>query len=121
MGTRSRRPRDRRPRRRLALTVWSIGTITTWAFAWLIYTEVFELGGPCVPGTPHGGRAHSEGWAGFIGLLLLMPVAILAVRWRRRLVLLFAAFVTAYASGLLALWTVSPAIWGPVRWTCGSL
>ena len=109
----------RRPRRWLALFVWSIVAITTWGLAWLIYIYMVELG-TCGLGTAHGGRAHSEGWAGFIGLLLLVPVAILAFRRRRMLVLLFATFVTAYAAGLLTLWAVSPAIWGQVRCTYGS-
>lgn len=106
--------------RRVALSVWSIGMISTWAFAWLIYVTVFEIN-TCLLGTAHGGRAQSEGWAGLIGFLLLLLVAILAFRWRRRLVLLFTAFLTAYVAALLVLWALSPAIWGSVRCTNGSL
>jgi hypothetical protein len=40
-------------------------------------------------------------------------------RGRRRLVALFAAFVVFYATGLIVLWVLSPAIWGSVHCTGG--
>ena len=109
-----------RPRRRLALSLWSSAVVVAWGLAWLFYAEIFDLD-TCFLGTAHGGRAHSEGWAGFGGFLLLLLAALLALRWRRRLVLLFAAFVTLYVAGLLALWAISPAVWGHVRCTYSPL
>jgi LPXTG-motif cell wall-anchored protein len=111
--------RPQRARRRLALWIWSITTVVTRAVAWVIYDGVFEIN-TCFLGTAHGGRAQSEGWAVFIGFLLMLLAAILAFRWRRRLLLLFAAFLTAYVACLIALWVVSPAIWGSVRCTFNS-
>ena len=86
----------------------------------MIYGAVVELG-TCVDilANPHGGRVHRIGWAGLLGFLLLLLAATLAFRWRRRLLPLFAAFVTIYVAGLFALWAVSHAIWGPVRCTGG--
>jgi LPXTG-motif cell wall-anchored protein len=69
----------------------------------------------CLFGTVRGGWATSEGWAGLIGLLLLAIAAFLAVRWRRRLLLLFAGYVAIYVLALVVLWYVSKAVWGPVR------
>ncbi len=47
-----------------------------------------------------------------MGFLLFLPVAIAALQWRRRLLLLLAAFLIAYAGGLVVLYKASPAIWG---------
>ena len=112
-----RTPQDRR---RLAFSLWSVATIAAWGVAWVIYAAVVELG-TCVDifANPHGGRVHSIGWAGFTGFLLMLLAVTLAFRWRRRLLLLFAAFVTVYAAGLFVLWAVSHAIWGPARCTGG--
>jgi hypothetical protein len=115
-------PGERRPqraRRTLALWLWSITTLAAWGIAWGTYVTAFEIN-TCFLGNAHGGRAHSDGWAGFIGFLLMLLAAIPAFRWRRRLVFLLAAFSTAYIVGLLVLWAVSPAIWGSVRCTYGS-
>jgi hypothetical protein len=108
--------RTQRARRRVALSLWSVTAIAVWAAAWWTYVGVLWIN-TCFLGTAHGGRARSLGWAGFIGFLLLLAAAFLAFRWRRRLLLVFAAFFTAYVAVLLALWAVSPAIWGSVRCT----
>jgi hypothetical protein len=62
----------------------------------------------------------SEDWAGYVGFALFLLAAILAFRWRRRLVLLSSAFLMVYVAGLVALWELSPAIWGPMPHGCGS-
>jgi hypothetical protein len=100
-----------RPPRRLALFFWSLGAIVVWFSAWVIYQGQAELGDGCFGGL-HGGRTRSEGWAALLGLLLFLVAAILALRWRRRLLLLLAAFATVYIACLLALWWLSPTIWG---------
>lgn len=105
--------RTRPARRRLALSIWSIATVAVGGVAWLSYQAAVEIH-TCYLYQP------SENWAGYIGLPLLLLAAILAFRWRRRLVLLCASFFMVYVAGLLALWELSPAIWGPMPHGCGS-
>ena len=112
--------RTPRTHRWLALSVWSITTLAAWAIACATYALVVDIN-VCLLGTAHGGRERSVGWAAFVGFLLLLPAAMLAFRLRRRLLLLLAAFLTAYIAGLIILWAVSPAIWGPGSCTGGSL
>jgi len=94
-----------------SMVIWSIAVVAVWGVAWLTYTAAAELTA-CGIGTAHG-DVHNEYWAGPIGLPLLVIAGGLAWRWRRRvrrLLPLFAAFVTLYIGGLLILWATSP--WG---------
>jgi hypothetical protein len=95
----------------VALSLWFVATIAIGVVACVSYVGVVEINS-CLLGTTHGGIAHSEAWAVLMGFLLFLPVAIAALQWRRRLLLLLAAFLIAYAGGLVVLYKVSPAIWG---------
>jgi hypothetical protein len=107
----------RRPPHRLALSFWLLGTIATGGVLWLFYGLTAELEAACF-GVLHGGRTAGESWAALPGLVLLLVAAILAFRWRRRLLLLFAAFASVYIAYLLAQWYwLSAAIWGHARCT----
>ena len=110
---------ERRPRRRLAPWICAIGVLTIWGVGWLTYTDIVELS-TCLLGHAHGGRIHSDGWAGGSGLLLVVLTVLLAFRWRRRLLPLAVCFLLVYVAGLVMLWEVSPAIWGPTACTGGS-
>jgi hypothetical protein len=107
-------------RRTLALATWTIAVLMIWGFGWLVYANVVEIN-TCLLGNSHGGRIHSDGWAGGTGLLLLMPAVLFAFRWRRRVLPLGVSFLLVYLAGLVLLWDVSPAIWGPTACTGGSL
>jgi predicted membrane protein len=110
---------ESRPRRRLALGIWAIAVLMIWGVGWLAYAGVVEIS-TCLLGDAHGGRVHSEGWAGGIGLLLLVLAVRFAFRGRRRLLLLGVSFLLAYVAGLVLLWEVSPVLWGPTACTGGS-
>jgi hypothetical protein len=93
------------------LAAWLIAVVAVWGVAWLIYSVAAELTA-CGIGTAHG-DVHNEYWAGSIGLPLILIAGGLAWCWRRRLrrlLPLFAVFVTLYIGGLLILWATSP--WG---------
>ncbi len=89
-----------------------------WGVGWLAYADVVEID-TCLLGDAHGGRIHSDGWAGGIGLLLLVLAALLAFRRRRRLLPLGVSFLLAYLAGLVLVWKMSRAIWGPTACTGG--
>lgn len=98
-------------RGKVALSLWLVATIAVGVVACVSYISVVEIN-TCFLGTTHKGIAHSEGWAVVMGLLLVLLAAIAALRWRRRLVLLLAAFLIAYVGGLVALYEASHLIWG---------
>ena len=103
-------------RGKVALSLWFVATVAIGVAACATYVFAVELN-DCFLGTMHGGIADSEGWAVLMGLLLFLVAAIAAVRWRRKLLLLLAAFLIAYAGGLVALYKAAPTIWGNVHCT----
>jgi hypothetical protein len=103
-------------RGKVALFLWFVSTVAVGVLAWVSYVEEIEFSN-CFLGRTYGGIAHSEGWAVLMGFLLLLLAAIAALRWRRRLPLLLAAFLIAYSGGLVALYKASPTIWGNVHCT----
>jgi hypothetical protein len=100
----------------VALSLWLVTTVAIGFIACVSYITVVEVN-TCLLGTLHNGIAHSEGWAVLMGLLLFLFAAIAALRWRRRLMLLLAAFVITYVGGLVALYDASHAIWGNFQCT----
>ena len=98
-------------RGKVALSLWFVATVAVGIVAFVSYISVVEIN-TCFLGTTHKGIVHSEGWAVLMGSFLFLPAAIAALRWRRRLLLLLAAFVIAYAGGLVVLYKASHAIWG---------
>jgi hypothetical protein len=73
------------------LSLWLLATVAIGVIACVSYVSVVEIN-TCLLGTTHNGIAHSEGWAVVMGLLLVLLAAIAALRWRRRLLLILAAF-----------------------------
>jgi hypothetical protein len=98
-------------RGKVALSLWFAAMVAIGVVACVTYVEAVEFK-DCFLGRTHGGIARSEGWAVLMGFLLFLLTAVAAVRWRGRLLLLLAAFLIAYASGLVVLYKASPAIWG---------
>jgi len=105
-----------RRRGKVALSLWFVAMAAIGVVACATYVFAVELN-DCFLGTMHGGIADSEGWAVLMGFLLFLVAAIAAVRWRRKLLLLLAAFLIAYAGGLVALYKAAPTIWGNVHCT----
>jgi hypothetical protein len=103
-------------RGKVVLSLWFVAMIAIGVVACGTYVFAVEFS-DCFFGTTHGGITHSEGWAVLMGFVLFLPAAIAAVRWRRRLLLLLAAFLIAHVGGLVVLHTASPTIWGNVHCT----
>jgi len=106
-------------RRRLALWIWSVAVLIIWGVSWLTYADVVDIN-TCLLGNASGGRVRSDGWAGGIGIILLVLTALLAFRSRRRLLLLSAGFLVVYVATLVVLWQLSPALWGATACSGGS-
>jgi hypothetical protein len=113
----------RRQARKRVLTVWSIAPATAGFFMWLIYGLGATTSGAAAACGPEmiwsswsGGGQASEGSvlaAAVIGGALWLAASVAAWLLRSRLGLLLIGFVASYFVGLLALWYLSPLIWGP--------
>jgi hypothetical protein len=107
---------DRASGRALGLLLLAIGLVglAMWiGYAWDV--DIEQCGG-VLGGSPQGGVGESVGPAALIGLVLGLTAGAVAFRLRRRLGLVFWAFVASYVIGLILLAeAVAPAIWGPMR------
>lgn len=82
-----------------------IGGLIWFAYAWNVAVNYLF----CFGGRASDGSLIS---AAVLGASLWLAASVVIVRLRRRLTVIFTGFVTVYILGLVALWYLSPVVWG---------
>jgi len=80
---------------------------------WFVYIWIASISGLfCTGGQVSDGSLTT---ATFLGVALWLAASVILFRLRRRLTRIFVSFVSLYILGLVAVWFLSPLMWGPMQ------